>query len=62
MKLLTQLSVISYLDRKKPQVLNYDLSAVGILAAHTVCLMRKCFALALWFPLRPEAKAKHCRT
>jgi len=66
MKLLTQLSVISYLDRKKPQVLNYDLSAVGILAAHTVCtkevLMRQCFASALWFPLRPEAKAKYCRT
>jgi len=53
MKLLTQLSVISYLDRKKPQVLNYDLSTVGILAAHTVCtkevLMRQCFASALWF-------------
>jgi len=51
MKLLTQLSVISYLDRKKKQVLNFDLSAVAILAAHTICtkevFIRQSFALAL---------------
>ena len=65
MKLLTQEYVLFHIwIETKKQALNYDLSAVGILAAHTVCtkevLMRQCFALALLFSLRHEAKAKHC--
>ena len=44
---------------------NMKLWKMCILAAHTVCteevLIGQCFALALWFSLRAEAKAKHCR-
>jgi len=52
MKLLTQecVSFHIWIETKK-QALNYDLSAVGILAAHTICtkevFIRQSFALAL---------------
>jgi len=44
------------------QVLNYELSAVGILAAHTICTKQVCirqsFALALGLFIKSKGQSK----